>query len=148
MKNHIIHGAYSGFLISIISFFISFIVGVFILDHRFPGIDYFGAIIYFPFISFVITIIFPYLMMNKERVKVEPRLNIVISSVLAGVIFCIAALLITNIYLSNINNFPALNPGQFELMVGYDVSHEAVIFNGLVLSVVSLTMSFLMRRKA
>jgi hypothetical protein len=79
---------------------------------------------------------------------VESRLNIVLSSVLAGIIFCITALLINKIYLLNIKNFPELNPGQFEFMIGYDVSYEAVIFIGIVLSLMSFLMSFLMRRKA
>lgn len=146
-KNQIIIGLFNGFLTPIISFFISFFVGVFILDERFPGNDYFGAVIYFPFISFVITITFPYLTINK-RVIIESRLNIVLSSVLAGVIFCIASLLTNKLYLLNIKNFPEFNASQFEFMVRYDVSYEIVIFIGIVLSLVSLIMSFLMRRKA
>jgi hypothetical protein len=146
MKSQITFGVINGLLMPIISFFISFIVGVFILHERFPGSDYFGAVIYFPYISIAVSIIFPYLTIKKENVMEVSIIIIVFSSVLAGIIFCIIAFLINKIYLLNIDNFQKLNGGKFELMIGYDVSYEAVMFCGFVLFLVILIMS-LMRRK-
>lgn len=146
MKSQITFGLVNGILTPIISFIISFIVGVFILYERFSGNDYFGAVIYYPKIAIVVSIIFPFLTLKKEYVMNVSIKVIVVSSVLSGIIFYLFALLINKVYLLNIANFPALNRSNFGFLVGYDISLDDVAFCGFVLFIVTLSMSLLLRR--
>ena len=56
MRNQLMYGVLNGLLVPILSFILSFILGVFIWNNSFGGSNYYGAIIYFPKVSIVVSI--------------------------------------------------------------------------------------------
>lgn len=115
------------------------VLGVFILNLRFAGSDYYGAIIYFPNVSIVVSILFSWLTANISK-RTSALVN-VLSSLIAGGLYSLLSIIITKVYIDNVDHFPRLNDKGFEFSIGYGIPTETIIFNGVILLLLTFIMS-------
>ncbi|WP_020615512.1 hypothetical protein [Paenibacillus daejeonensis] len=139
MKNQLMYGVLNGLLVPILSFILSFVLGVFMFNSRFAGSDYYGAIIYFPNVSIVVSILFSWLTATIAT-RASAWVN-VLSALLAGGLYSLLSLIITKVYINNVDHFPRLNDKGFEFSIGYGIPTETIIFNGVILSLLTFIMS-------
>ncbi|SFS76023.1 hypothetical protein [Paenibacillus sp. BC26] len=133
LKNQFLLSSLVGAIISAISFLFSFILGVFLVEQTFTGNAYYGAIIYFPYFAAIFSILIPFFITDKIFPSLKSNLRIVGYSLISGFIFFITSVFINNEYIGNVERFPDLSGGLAIPMIGYNISFEFLLLDGLIL---------------